>query len=111
MIALTSISADNAEQDITRLLAGATAGFRDQFEKQAVAFKKALSAGNVTSTGKVVSAGLVSLKDDHAVVLIAATGTVQNAQTTTPEARSYRLRAELDKTNGTWLVAGLEFVA
>jgi hypothetical protein len=42
---------------------------------------------------------------------VAATGTVSNARTAGPENRDYRVRVEMRKVGGRWLVAGLEFVA
>jgi Mce-associated membrane protein len=108
--ALTSVSAQTRDADIEKLLAGATAGFRDEFEKQTDAFRKALASAKVTSTGRAVSAGLVDLDGDRARVLVAATGTVANDRTTRPEPRNYRLAVDMQKKADRWLVSGLEFV-
>jgi Mce-associated membrane protein len=108
--ALTSISARTSDADVRDLLEGATAEFRTELERQADRFREALTRARVTSTGKVVSAGLAELDDDKAVVLVAASGSVKNNRTRKAEPRSYRMRVDLRRVEGDWLVAGLEFV-
>lgn len=110
VLALTSVSAKTTEDDIDRLLAGATSDFRDELERQTDAFRQALVSADVTSTGEVVSAGLSSLEDAKATVLVAASGTVANAKAKQPEPRNYRMRVDLQKVQDRWLVSGLEFV-
>jgi Mce-associated membrane protein len=111
VLALTTVSAQSSQADIKRLLAGATPEFRDQFQQQAKAFVTALKEANVTSTGSIASAGIESMKAGTAVVLVAASGTVKNKNTDKPEPRNYRLRVTLQKSGGTWLVSGMDFVA
>lgn len=108
--ALTSVSARTRDADVEKLLDGATAEFRDEFEEQTDAFREALASSKVRSTGEVVSAGLVRLDGDRASVLVAASGTVTNSQARRPEPRNYRLAVDLQKEDGRWLVSGLEFV-
>jgi Mce-associated membrane protein len=110
VLALTTVSAATTEDDIDRLLAGATSGFRDELERQTDAFREALVSADVTSTGEVVSAGLTALEDGTATVLVAASGTVANAKAKQPEPRNYRMRVDLTKVRDRWLVSGLEFV-
>lgn len=108
---LIGISSSTSQEDMTRLLAGATAAFRDELEAQADRLQTALSDNAVTATGEAVSAGVVKLADNRATVIVAAAGTVQNKSTKQAEPRNYRLQVDLTKTDGTWLVSGLEFVA
>lgn len=110
VLALTSVSATTSEADVHKLLDGATDAFRDEFEKEAGAFREALTSAKVTSTGEVVSAGLVDLDGSEATVLVAASGTVSNEQARTPEPRNYRMKVDLQKVDDSWLVSGLEFV-
>jgi len=111
VLALTTVSASSSQADIQRLLAGATPGFRAEFQQQAKDFKTALEQADVTSTGNIASAGIESLKGNSATVLVAATGTVKNKNTAKAEPRNYRLRVSLQKTDGRWLVSGMDFVA
>lgn len=108
---LIDISGSTSEADMDQLLEGATAGFRNELEAQAERLKKALSDNAVKATGEAVSTGVAKLDDDRATVIVAAVGTVANKKTKAAEPRNYRLQVDLQKTDGTWLVSGLEFVA
>jgi Mce-associated membrane protein len=108
---LIDISDSTSQQDVTKLLDGATAGFRNEFEAQATRLRKALRKNKVTATGEVISAGVVRLDDDHATVIVAAAGTVANKSATDAQPRNYRLRVDLQQVGDRWLVSGLEFVA
>ncbi|RHW23619.1 hypothetical protein D0Z08_28760 [Nocardioides immobilis] len=108
---LIEVSGATSEQDLDKLLDGATAEFRTELEAQADRLRKALSKNKVTATGDVVSAGVVNLEDGRATVIVAAVGTVENDQTAEAEPRNYRLRVDLQQDDDRWLVSGLEFVA
>jgi hypothetical protein len=108
---LIDISGSTSEDDMARLLDGATADFRKELEAQAARLQKALADNAVQADGEAVSSGVVELDGDRATVIVAAVGTVTNKQTESPEPRNYRLRVEMVKTDDAWLVSGLEFVA
>lgn len=108
---LITISASTSREDVALLLDGATAGFRSELESEANELRRALSANKVTATGQVVSSGLMKLDGTGATVLVAATGSVKNKAAGAGQPRSYRLRVDLQRTGGRWLVSGLEFVA
>lgn len=108
---LIGISSSTSKDDMTKLLDGATADFRNELEAQADRLQDALSDNAVTATGEAVSTGVVKLAGERATVIVAATGTVKNKATKKAEPRNYRLKVELQRTDGTWLVSGLEFVA
>jgi Mce-associated membrane protein len=108
---LISVSAQDSDAAFRELLAGATASFRADLEKQAEQLQKALAANKVVAKGTVVSAGVGRSTDTQATVFVAATGTVTNAGTAAPQNRDYRVKVEMRKVGERWLVAGLEFVA
>ncbi len=108
---LIDISSATSDSDMKKLLDGATASFRDDLSGQADRLKQALSDNAVKASGEVVSAGIATVKDDRATVIVAAAGTVQNKQTTAAEPRNYRLTVDLQRVKGAWLVSGLEFVS
>ncbi|WP_156393629.1 hypothetical protein [Nocardioides sp. Root140] len=108
---LINISSSTTDNELEKLMDGASANFRTEFEEQADRLLKELKRNKVRSTGEVVSAGVVSFDDDKATVLVAAKGSVQNKKAKKAEPRNYRLRVDLDHTDGDWLVSGLEFVA
>lgn len=108
---LISISNTTSESDLTTLLDGATAEFREDLQSQADRLRSELKKNDVDADGSTVSAGLSAFDDDSATVIVAASGTVDNNQTATPEPRNYRLKVTLVKKGERWLVSGLEFVA
>jgi len=108
---LISVSATDSDAAIAELLAGATASFREDLQKQATQLQQALVANKVDADGTTVSAGIGRFVDDQATVFVAATGTVSNAGATAPQNRDYRVKVEMQKVGDRWLVAGLEFVA
>lgn len=108
---LIDISGATSDADMARLLDGATADFRSELEAQADRLQKALAANRVEASGEAVSAGVVELDGDRATVIVAATGTVRNKSTRAAEPRNYRLKVDLVRSDGDWLVSGLEFVA
>lgn len=111
VLGLTTVSEKTSAKQMDVLAARATAGFRAELRDQAAAFRSALKESKVSSTGAVASAGVVSLTDRRAEVLVAATSQVKNAKMKQAEPRQYRMRVELAKSKGQWLVSGLEFVA
>lgn len=111
VVTLLSISPTTSKADVAQLLDGATKGFKSQFKQQADALLKAVEDAKVTSKGTVASSGVTSIKGDKAVVLVAASGTVENSNTSKPEARNYRLKVTLDKVGSRWLVSAMDFVA
>lgn len=108
---LIDISGSTSEADLDKLLAGATAEFRKELEAQAERLEKALADNEVQASGQALSTGVVKLTGDRATVIVAAAGSVQNKQTKAAEPRNYRLSVDLQKQDGDWLVAGLEFVS
>ena len=108
---LIQVSGATSEQDLDKLLDGATADFRAELDAQADRLRKALSKNKVTATGEVISTGVVKLDDGRATVIVAAAGTVENTKTADAEPRNYRLRVDLKQVDDRWLVSGLEFVA
>lgn len=110
VVALLSVSKANAAQNLKHLLAGATADFHDQLEQEAKSFIRAVSQGNVTSTGSVVAAALVKLRASSASVAVAAKATVTNSQSPKGQARNYRITVTVQRVKDRWLVSGLSFV-
>jgi len=108
---LIDISGSTSEEDVAKLLDGATAGFRSELAAQADRLRTTLSKNDVAATGKVVSAGLVELADGRATVIVAAVGSVKNKSAAKPEPRNYRLRVDLEQDHDRWLVSALEVVA
>lgn len=110
-VALTSVNPDNVEDQTELLLANSTGEFRRQFDAASPTFGKVVAEGKVHSKGRVAEAGVVSLSDDKAQVLVALNSTVRNTETDKDEPRNYRLRVDLEKEADRWLVSNMQFVA
>ena len=111
VVGLISISSTTSDADITTLLDGATAEFLDELESQVERLRSELDENEVEAEGSIDSAAVSRFDDETATVIVAASGTVDNKQTTAPEPRSYRLEVMLVRDGDDWLVSGLEFVA
>lgn len=111
--ALALVSIDYRELDATfeTVTAGATGEFLKQYteswEEQVDLFTQSKSV----STGKIRSAGVSTIDDDSAVVMVVVEGTTRNVATgNEPQQRRYRWRFDVVKVDGKWLTSKLEFV-
>jgi Mce-associated membrane protein len=106
----TTLDYRHLDRDLGRVLRGATGGFRTQFRKGAGDLTGLVTANRAVSEGEVLEAGLVSLDDDSARVLVVADSTVTNAAGSDPQRRHYRLQLDLARHGQRWLVSDLQFV-
>ncbi|WP_110206309.1 hypothetical protein [Nocardioides daejeonensis] len=111
--AFISISKQTSDEDVSRLLDGATGGFRTALADQVDEVRRQAVSNKVRSVGEINSAGLEKLGDDldRATVVVAASGLVRNKNDKGQTPRRYRFRVEMRRTGDRWLVAGLEFVS
>jgi Mce-associated membrane protein len=107
---LTTVSKDNAQQDVNRLMDVATGSFRDQFAQQAEVFRKVVQQASVSSRGTVAEAGVSGVDGDTVTVLAAVSATVRNSDAPSGEQRQYRMKMQLQHDGDRWLVSDLEFV-
>jgi Mce-associated membrane protein len=109
--AFINISYKDAQASIDKVAAGATGAFAKQYDSSTKGVIELLTQNKSVMTGEVVWAGVSSLDDDSASVIVATTGTVANKQThNEPVARNFRLRLDLVLVDGHWLTKNLEFV-
>lgn len=107
---LTSIDRDEFDEDVERVLEGATGEFRQDFQARAGDLEKLLEENEVSAEGNVLAAGIVRSDRKTATALVVVDSAVRN--TATPEGRtnSYRMRLELERVGDRWLTSTLEFV-
>jgi Mce-associated membrane protein len=107
-----TVSAATVDRDLERVLAGATGDFRDEFSRGRAQVRAAVVENKVSSTGTVLSAGLVSGDLDSAVALVAVDAAVTNAGAPEGRLSHYRIQVDLavDPGSGRWLVSRLQFV-
>jgi Mce-associated membrane protein len=109
--AFVNLRYDDAEGTVAKVAAGATGGFRKQYDSSAKGVIRVLKRNRSVMDGTVVWAGVVDAGPDAATVIAATSGTVANARSDDkPVARNYRLKLDLVRSGGQWLTSDLEFV-
>ncbi|SCE66654.1 Mce-associated membrane protein [Micromonospora chaiyaphumensis] len=107
-----SVSAASVDRDLSRITAGATGDFKDEFTRGQAQVRTAVVENKVQSQGTVLRAGLVSGDRRRAVVLVAVDATVRNVKAPDGRPSHYRIQLDLvrDRDSGDWLVTRLQFV-
>ena len=109
-IDFVSISAETVDSDIQRVTSGATGDFAGEYTRGKTQVRSAVVDNEVRSEGTVLRAGLVSGDADSAVVLVAVDATVHNVKAPQGRPAHYRIKVDMVKEEGRWLVSRLEFV-
>lgn len=109
-LAFTTLDYRNAKGSIKRVQQGATGEFAKEFAKQSSAIERLTRQNQSVSRGDVVSAGVVSMDQDSARVIVVADSQVSNKSAKKPVPRHYRLQLDLERKGGDWLTSSLEFV-
>ncbi|MFE3293039.1 mammalian cell entry protein [Rhodococcus sp. NPDC059234] len=108
---MTTISHEHPEQDVRRVLDGATGQFHDDFEQSAESYVSVVKQAQVSAVAERVDAGIESQGDDSATVLVQVTSKVTNRSGPEPQPRVSRLRVTVDRVDGGYKVSKMEFVA
>ncbi|CAI9413700.1 hypothetical protein [Nocardioides sp. T2.26MG-1] len=110
--AFINIDYRDARKSIDGVAAGATGKFAKQYDSATSGVLETLKRNRSVMDGEVLWAGVVTVDPDSATVIAATQGTVANVSTDDkPIARYFRLKLDLQKVDGDWLTADLEFVA
>ena len=107
---LTTISADQADTDVARVLDSATGTFHDDWAQRAPAFVEMVQKAQSKSEGTVTAAGLESEASDRARVLVAVSVKTTNAGAPQQQPRAWRMRIDVQKVGNDAKVANVEFV-
>lgn len=110
-INLITVDPETVDRQMRTLLDGSTGQFREQSEQVRDQFGQVVRGGNVRSIGRVDEAGVISLSETRAEVLLALSSTVHNAQTPDGSRRIYRLKVTLLREEDRWLVSDMRFVS
>lgn len=108
-VTLMSLDYTNADKDVQRILDGATGSFRNEFDMQRADFVKTAVDSKVVTTATANSAGLESVGDGTAVVLVAATSQVSNANGAKEDPRNWRLVMTVMRIGDDYKVSKVEF--
>jgi len=109
-LALTTLDKDSIKTQLQSLEDRSTGEFKDQMASLSSVFTTVIAKQNVVSKGDIAGAGVVSISPNQAQVLVAATATVTQTSAAKPRVQHYRMSVQLTKSNGSWLISGMEFV-
>ncbi|WNG86360.1 Mce protein [Mycobacterium sp. ITM-2016-00317] len=107
---LTTIDWENADADVQRILDSATGTFYDEFQQRAEPFVEVVKQAQSKSVGTVAEAGLESVGDNEAQVLVAVTVQTTNAGAPEQQPRAWRMRISVQEVDGDAKVSKVEFV-
>jgi len=107
---LTTISADQADAQVARILDSATGTFHDDWAQRAPAFVDVVKKAGSKTEGSVTAAGLESVESDRARVLVAVSVKTTTGSAPEENPRAWRMRIDVQKVNGEAKVANVEFV-
>jgi Mce-associated membrane protein len=110
VVTLMSLDFTKAKEDVQRIIDNSTGQFRDDFKNQADDFIKVAQDSKVITEVTVNAAGVESMTNDSAVVLLSATSRVTNAAGAKQEPRTWRLAVNLQRDGGQIKMSKVEFV-
>ena len=108
---LTTIDFEHADEDVQRILDSATGTFYDDFQGRAQPFVEVVKQAKSKSVGTVSEAGIKSISDDGADVLVAVTVKTSNAGAAEQEPRAWRMNITVQKVGDEAKVANVRFVS
>lgn len=109
-INLTTVSADEADADVGRILDSTVGKFHDDFAQRAPALIEVVQKVGSKTEGSVTAAALESWESDRARVLVAVSVTTSNAVAPEQYPRMWRMRIDVNKVDDGVKVANVEFV-
>ncbi|AQT79273.1 hypothetical protein B1R94_08325 [Mycolicibacterium litorale] len=108
--ALLSIDYTHAKSDVARVIDLSTGTFRADFTKGAQDFVTTAEQSKAVTVGSIKSAALQSEDGDTAVVLLAASSTVTNANGAQQDPRAWRMSVTVARDGGQLKMSNVEFV-
>jgi Mce-associated membrane protein len=107
---LTSIDFQRVDADVKRILDSATVPFYDEFAERAPSFVEAAKRSQSTSVGTVTAAGIESLADSEAKVLVAVSVNTSQVGASEPLIRLWRMRMTVRGVGSDVMVSKVEFL-
>ncbi len=109
VVAMTSLDFTNVNDQLRSILDNATGAFRDDLATRADDFIKVAQTSKVIAKGTVTAAGVESMTDDSAVVLVVGSEQVTNAAGN-QQPRTFRFRVTVTRDGDARKVSKLEYV-
>jgi Mce-associated membrane protein len=108
---LTTIDFEHADEDVQRVLDSSTGTFYDDFQARAQPFKEVVKQAKSKSVGTIAEAGVETVNEDGAEVLVAVTVRTSNAGAAEQEPRAWRMRITVQRVDDQAKVANVRFVS
>lgn len=110
-INLTTIDAATVDADIRRVIDASVDPFAGEFAKKSASFADVVRLAQSKSEGRVTEAGIESLTDDTADVLVALSVTTTAKGVPEEQPRLWRMRITVKKSGDTAKVSNVGFVS
>ncbi|MGI9123684.1 MAG: hypothetical protein ACR2JM_02890 [Mycobacterium sp.] len=110
-INLTTIDYQRADSDVQRVLDSATGAFKDEFSGRSDAFIDVVTKAQSKSSGSVTEAGIESMDEHEAQVMVALAVKTTTMGVTDPSPRYWRMRLTVSKTDGGAKISKVDFVS
>ncbi|MEE6140135.1 mammalian cell entry protein [Mycobacterium sp. 050128] len=110
-VKLTTISYADADADVQRILDSATGRFSDDFRTRSQPFVAMVKQIRSTTVGTIAQAGIESVDNDKARILVAVTVKTTLAAGGEQPVRVWRMRIDVQKIGNETKVSNVEFVA
>lgn len=107
---LTTIDWEHVDSDLQRILDSATGPFYDDFSQRSQPFIEIVKQVRSKSVGTITEAGLESMSDDEARVLVAVSVKTTNLGAADQPPRAWRMRIDVQKVDGGAKVSNVLFV-
>jgi len=107
---LTTLDSASVASKVKAMGGRVTGDFKRQFDGFSTTFAKVVQHDQIQATGEIKAAGITSYDDDSAVVIVASTAQVTTEKQKAPTQRDYRISVSLERSGGSWLISGMEFV-
>lgn len=111
VVTLMSLNYETVDDDVKAILDNSTGEFKKDFEAHAGDFTKVARESKTVTTIDTAVAGVESLSDSEAVVLVAATTKVTNTAGAKEEPRSWRLTVHLAREGDQIKMSKVDFAA
>lgn len=107
---LTTYDHARLDADFQKVLDNSIGDFRSEYTAASDSLRKFIAQFKAKATGKVLESAVLSGDSKRAVVLLFVDQTVTNANAKDPRIDRSRMKMELEKQGGRWLISGLDLV-
>ena len=107
---LTSIDANNVDQNFRQVLDGATGEFKDMYTQSSVQLRQLLIENKATAHGVVVDSAIQTQSEKRVVVLLFIDQTVTNMAVPDPRIDRSRIKVTMENVDGRWRASKVQLL-